>query len=215
MLSIPFLAINESRNGRIIGGNDAVLGQFPHQVSIRAAGTGSNIHFCGGVVMNNRWVLTTARCTMNHLGTSLQLVFGSIQVTGGLVLPSARSIRHPNFNRDTRAFDISLVQTTINIMFSANIQPIALGSNFVGGGVNAVVSGFGFWRNENPVNSQILQYLRTTTLTNSDCSSRLANTPLQVFDHSICAFTRENEGTCERDNGGGLVADGSLIGLVR
>jgi hypothetical protein len=124
-------------------------------------------------------------------------------------------IPHPEWVRGSSAFDISLLATSSPIWFTDNVQPISLGTNFVGGGVNAVVAGFGFWRNVDPVNSPILQYLRTTTLTNADCSYRLASTNLVVRDHSICTFSGVDQGFCFRDNGGGLVADGVLIAVAR
>ena len=41
-------------SGRIVGGNTATPGQFPYQASMRSAG---NAHFCGGSIINHRWVV--------------------------------------------------------------------------------------------------------------------------------------------------------------
>jgi hypothetical protein len=48
---------------RIIGGNDAYLGQFPHMVSLRLIET--NRHFCGGAILNDRWILSAAHCNLS------------------------------------------------------------------------------------------------------------------------------------------------------
>lgn len=47
-----------SRQARIIGGHDALPGEFPWIVSVRRHGG----HFCGGTLIHSRVVLTAAHC---------------------------------------------------------------------------------------------------------------------------------------------------------
>lgn len=47
------------RNGRIVGGRDALLTEIPSMVSIMRLGS----HICGGVILNRDSILTAAHCT--------------------------------------------------------------------------------------------------------------------------------------------------------
>lgn len=201
------------REGRIVGGSDATLGQFPYQVSLRVSA--ENRHLCGASLINNRWCLSAAHCTVHHIPSELNIVVGSILVSsGGVSHTLVRIVNHPNWTSRTIANDVSLMKTTTVIVFTANIQPIALGSAQVGGGVNSIVTGWGRIAEDGPLPDN-LQNLTTRTLNNLECKSYFgaANANL-IFDHKICALTRIGEGTCNMDSGGPLALDGAVIGIV-
>lgn len=82
-------------------------------------------------------------------------------------------------------------------VFNNLVSPIALGSNYIGGGVNGVVTGWGGTGPDGPPWPNTLQVLNITTLTNPDCRSRHSaeNAPY-IFDQKICAHNVIGEGTC-------------------
>ena len=52
---------NAAPNGRIVGGVDAAIGQFPHQVSLQRE---DGSHTCGGSIISENYIITAAHCVV-------------------------------------------------------------------------------------------------------------------------------------------------------
>jgi trypsin len=170
---------------------------------------------CGASIINKRWVLTAAHCTANQFPQYLSVVVGSVLLnSGGAAYRVSRFIDHPNYDPQNYSNDISVIQTTTDIIFNSNVQPIALGSAFVSGGVRAVASGWGSTTTGGPTPNN-LQHITLTTLTNADCLNRVgSNNHAFVPESKICTLTRAGEGVCQGDSGGPLAAENTVIGVA-
>lgn len=134
----------EALQSRIIGGEDAVAGQFPYQASLRTRL--EKKHFCGASIISNRFLLTAAHCTSDLYAETLYIygMIGSHRLQqGGIPIFFDRITPHQKY--DTQLFfnDISLLRTTQEIVFTPHIQPISLPTKNTEGNVNVVVSGWG------------------------------------------------------------------------
>lgn len=126
---------------RIVNGDDAKKGQFPHQVSLRI----SNRHFCGGSIINERYVLTAAHClTILRPEHRVTLVTGALHITnGGDRYAKERHIAHPNFSDKPIRNDIGLVRSRTDFKFNTLVKPIVISRKPARAGQSAVFSGWG------------------------------------------------------------------------
>ncbi|XP_055596059.1 chymotrypsin-2-like [Uranotaenia lowii] len=198
--------------GYIVGGQNAASGQFPYQVSLRSA---QNAHFCGGSIVNNRWILSAAHCTIGRTTANTRVVVGTHLLNSGGVMHNAQAIiNHPSYNANTLANDISVVHTATVIAFTNLAQPIGLAANFINTAAGALASGWGqLGANAGIPNN--LQWLSTSIITLADCRSRhsVANAA-RVFDHTVCTLSPTGQGMCMGDSGGPLVHGGLQQGVV-
>jgi trypsin len=191
-LSSPQSDTLVEREGRLVGGANAPLGRFPYMAALRNS---RNSFYCGCAIINNRWVLTAAHCFVGYGGnTDFRILVGSVSLTsGGVNHVSSRIIGHPNYDTNTLRADVGVIQTSTVIGFNANVATIPLGSNAVGGGVNAVITGWGGTSGSGQ--SQLLQQLTVTTLTNADCRNRVPSSWRNyIFDQKLCAFHSNRAG---------------------
>lgn len=72
------------------------------------------------------------------------VVVGTLTLNaGGLVHLAQTIIIHPEWNREEIINDIAILETSTSITFTATVQPIQLSSEYVEGGVPAIVTGWG------------------------------------------------------------------------
>jgi len=209
--------------GKIVGGTETKMNEFPWQVSVR---TRSNQHFCGGVVINARWILTASHCVDGDVPGDLLIVVGDW--TRNDANNAARAsynaetiIMHPQYNPNFYYNDIALVQTTAPIVFSQEVAPVCAPTQTnLYTHVKAQCSGWGTLSSGGACCPQTLQYTTMNITTNAVCAA--AYTQYPVTADMICATDNigsTQRDSCQCDSGGPLTTketDGVfvLIGIV-
>lgn len=167
--------------GRITGGKDAEAGQFPHQVSLQRLPLRN--HFCGGSILNERWILTAAHCTIRERPGSFVVVTSSYRRSSGIAFNVVEVINHENYDAEKITNDVAVIKVNNNIVFDEVTFPIPLINREVTSG-RLEVSGWGRISTTGAI-PEILQWLETSPVEWNECY-RLTGGDLN--EDNVCTF---------------------------
>lgn len=134
-IAATLAAPTEDISGAIVGGVNALPNEFPFIVSMQWVILGVSSHVCGGVILNNIWVLSAAHCfTETPTIGSLEILAGkhSLAITEpGQIrvgINRAASVIHPGWNSGggVGPDDLVLVRLSIPLTFSPTIRAVRL-----------------------------------------------------------------------------------------
>ncbi|XP_058829149.1 chymotrypsin-2-like [Topomyia yanbarensis] len=202
-----------SWRGRIAGGTDAGAGQFPYMVSLRDS---QLVHFCGGAILNNRWIITAGSCAVGRVPADVTVLTGSLSLTeGGTNHQADRIVIHPQFDESTLVNDVAVMRTRTPIVLNGDTFALRMASNYLSMGYGALISGWGRQAIDSPEFPDRLQYITTTVITHTECSNRFEPPYDQrIVESVICTANVEGFGACLGDAGSPLVYNGELHGVV-
>ena len=140
--------------GKIVGGEDAVLGQFPHQI-LWAYGDYDNV-FCGGSIYNKFTIITAAHCckAINdgfYPLNDMNIVAGRIDIddtVNGQKISIRSYLIHPDYigfsgGSGTYYNDICLLTLDNDLVFNENVKAIAMNNETLVADTKCSVSGWG------------------------------------------------------------------------
>ncbi|XP_055379996.1 trypsin-1-like [Condylostylus longicornis] len=198
-----------SLDGRIIGGEEGDITDFPYQLSLRIGGR----HNCGASIIAPRYALTAAHCLEKRRADEVTLRGGStFYANGGKVVEAAELFIHPHYNR-YNDYDVGIIKTKSDL-FGENMSPIHLPFNdgSIKTGSIGTVSGWGYIKNGTTVLPDKLRYVHLPIIDQELCNKVMEKYG-GVRGMMFCAGAPGKD-ACQGDSGGPMVMDGVQIGVV-
>ncbi|KAI8440456.1 hypothetical protein MSG28_001748 [Choristoneura fumiferana] len=204
----------KSDDGKIVGGYNATIQQFPYQVYLIVQ-KGNDYYACGGSILSSRFILTAAHCL-----TGVSRVYirtGSTNSgSGGNVYSTTLYTQHPQYNARTSDYDVAVVKLLQAMTLDgSNARAIKLppSNTNIPAGTQIVVSGWGTTQ-ENGQTSSTLMAVRVPTVATSECEKAYNSA---ITSRMFCAGVPEGgRDSCQGDSGGPAVSkdSGLQLGIV-
>ncbi|XP_015176246.1 PREDICTED: transmembrane protease serine 9-like [Polistes dominula] len=225
----PYLGFNLPLfEPRITGGSNANQNEFPYQVSLQWGLTSSKLkHFCGGSILNERWILTAGHCVLAVPS------IGSFVVKAGkhniantesgeqqrLVI---KQIVHENYRGGVNPYDIALLKLNAPLNLNSIVSPIKLPKSGSIPSGNSILSGWGSVSTSSIAQMpDILQKATLPLIDINTCRQALNNVVGTTPIHETNVCTGPLTGgysACSGDSGGPLAiksgSNSEIIGVV-
>ncbi|MGH0177069.1 UNVERIFIED_CONTAM: hypothetical protein FKN15_074243 [Acipenser sinensis] len=204
----PYPIIQPQRNDniRIVGGTDCQPGEIPWQIVM--INTDTKDWYCGGSILNERWIITAAHCFLTRVKTTI--VVGEHDMYKNEGTESHHSIAeilpHPLYDSKKSLYnhDLALVRLQEPITFSEHALPVCLGPrDFIVKLMNeedsGVVSGWGRLV-QGGRSASVLQKVNVRYADRHSCKESSTS---DVSSFMFCAgFYEGGQDSCQGDSGG-------------
>uniref|UniRef100_A0A8C3YI61 pancreatic elastase II n=1 Tax=Catagonus wagneri TaxID=51154 RepID=A0A8C3YI61_9CETA len=111
---------------RVVGGEDASPNSWPWQVSLQYDSSGQWYHTCGGVLVDQNWVLTAAHCISSSRTYRVLLGRHSLSTNepGSLAVKVSKFVVHKDWNSSqlSNGNDIALLKLASPVSLTNKIQ---------------------------------------------------------------------------------------------
>ncbi|XP_064174550.1 hepatocyte growth factor-like isoform X1 [Anguilla rostrata] len=189
---------------RIVGGDHVRGKDGSWMVSIQKG----NIHWCGGTLIREKWVLTTRQCFSSCVPDlseySIWAGFLHLNGSGGGAPSSRQELRIAHIICGPEGSDLALLKLSQPAMLGERVDTILLPVSGCAMKEGVVCSMYGWGETQGTGQEGVLKSVQLPIVSNGKCVE-FHRRNIQITDTRICAGGRRNEGVCDKDYGGPLV----------
>lgn len=200
----------ERRSGRIVGGEDADIADYPWQVALLE----NDDQYCAGSIIHEQWILTAAHCLTFDRPDKVRAGVTNKNDTTGQDVYVDYTIVHPDLHNPVDdAYDIALIKLEIPLDLSCeNVSKISIltqsdaDAGLTNPGTMTTILGWGALFEGGP-SSNVLQVAEAPIVSNEDAMTIGGYEEGTISDDMICAGFLGEGGidACQGDSGGPLM----------
>ncbi|XP_026744925.1 trypsin, alkaline C-like [Trichoplusia ni] len=202
---------------RIVGGDLTTIDKYPSMAAVLYSENMVNFsQFCGGTIINNRSILSAAHCIDYAPVETIRVRIGSsYSSSGGEVLPLAAMLLHPDYSPWRVHHDITILRTSVEIKYSATVQPAPIAGSTYNLADDAVVWATGWGITEFDDVSEQLRDVQVWTVNHEICRQRYLWTLHRITTDMLCTGWLDVGGRdqCMLDSGGPVYHNGVVVGV--
>ncbi|XP_075162324.1 venom protease [Haematobia irritans] len=194
---------------RIVGGTTTGVSEYPWMARLSYF----NRFYCGGTLINDRYVLTAAHCVKGFMWFMIKVTFGEHDRCNDKERPETRFVLRAftqKFSFSNFDNDIALLRLNDRVPITSFIRPICLPRpeerNDLFVGTKGIATGWGTLK-EDGKPSCLLQEVEVPVLENDVCVAQTNYTQKMITKNMMCAGYPGTgvRDSCQGDSGGPLV----------
>ncbi|KAL5274393.1 hypothetical protein ACFFRR_000871 [Megaselia abdita] len=200
-------------DGKIVGGHDVSIEEFPYQISMQLNGR----HRCGGSIYNERIIISAAHCVHGLSDDDvekLSIVAGitKLSQTNGQRSFVEKYIIHESYKTLNNDFDVALLVLKTPFKYNDKVRPVKLDRRLAAKGTEVIVTGWGTTTEGGSIPDH-LQEVVVEIIPNEECKNAYK---ILLTSRMLCAGVEKGgKDACQGDSGGPLVNTAhELLGIV-